>query len=292
MKRNTGFIIICLLLVIIASATTYIVAKDKFTTVSKENEKEKRKENEEEKRNENIDSSLINKLLDSLIISENGNSKSLYFDNKVVVTDYNNPDLILFGVKSYLKDNNINYLANITPPGDMSEIIYEINKDNLSNYMNNKFNNDIKYDLTISKDEYDGYKLENTIDLFSSKDKWILANISKSGGRNYIDHKLIKYETDENFLSIYTNLVSCISSGAHNVCKTTLDSYISENVILDCSYNDEGILETCPLKEEAVFLESMGKHTLNNLSSKLKTYRITFKKSNNNYYWYSTEVVE
>jgi len=284
--------IITILLIIIASGATYLLMQDNNEKNNIQNnipdnqEKDNDKTNNEDK----IDINIVKELHNSLLTESH--THGLYPLNKVTINDANDKDLIIFNIKNYLIENNINYLKNnIENNPEDYVMLYEINKTNFNDYMHKKYNTKTNYDLPIAADNDEGYNFENTIELFSKDNQWTLMNIPKSGGNNYIEHKLLNYKAEGNELYIFDKMIACSESAGSSICSSIIaDS--NEGLVIDCSSDSEGNLSaSCPLKNDYT-LAGLASYGLNQLSGKLNTYKHTFKKNNEGYYWYSTEVVE
>ena len=232
---------------------------------------------------EGITTGTITQLHNSLIVK---NIIGPYFTKKVTINDTNNKDLIIYNIHKYLTENNINYKKNIDIMGETTTLLYEINKTTFNNYMKQKYNTSNKYDLPINTNQ--GYNFENTIELFSDNNNWVLKDIPKSGSNVYLKNKLVFYEYNDNEMHIYDKVAFCESDGSLSVCHTSITPNINNDVGIYCSYDNNGnITGECPVN--STNLSDMANYSLQNLIANLPTYKHTFKKIGNNWYWYSSE---
>ncbi len=286
MKKSIPYIIIFVLLLVVAGEAVYIYLdkKDDNNIVDKTEKEEPKKDIEK------IDEELINKLFNSLVVSDK--SLGLYSDSKLSINDIDGVNLILFGVKSYLDDKKIDYMANAESPGnyyagEVSKILYEFKKDDFNKYMSEKFHTNNTYDLPICTESKENfldckagvYGLEGLIDLVSFKDEWVIAIVAREGETTKLSQKLVKYEIDDDDnIYIYTEIANCYWSAGYSVCFSDIadkDKLIECNDTSNCFFDENNY-------EEYIY---------DKFENKLQTYKHTFKKVNNDYYWYSTEIV-
>ena len=299
-EKYIYLVIILILIVIVACSITYAVTISNNDNNKNNNESsnEQIDDNESNNKNENNDNEniddkkiseeTINELFNSLITEDH--TFGLYFNNKVTSRTANNENFIMFNLKNYLLENNIDYECHGICDEAYKET-YRVNKDILNNYIREKYNTNMNYNLEISQDEYDGINFEGTLELFSEENNWVIVNLAKSGRETYIDHKLVRYEIEGSNLYLYTNLINCTSDGGSSTCHSVITDVFSDNQVINCSWDLEGNRVTeCPLEGEFT-LEDMANYALDNMSDELQTFKHTFIKENDNYYWYSTEIV-
>lgn len=274
-EKLKDFIILILSAIIVALIgiriyETYI-RKDKPKENKNTVEKTTKKANDKNKDDE------INKLHNNLITSNK--DYGMYFINKVDSEKTDDINFIKFNVYNYVLENNIDYKMPEAGVEISEENTYFISKDTINNYINSKYNNDLKYNTILSDDVSNGYNIVGIYQLVSTTDKWGIMSVAKSGGESYIKAKMIKNEKDGDYLYIYDNAVVCYKYGDYPTCAKAIDD--NENVF-NCE--EDG---SCP--EE---ISEVANYALEKISD-LNTFKHTFKKgTDNNYYYLSTEIIE
>ena len=226
----------------------------------------------------------IQNLLDELI--SNDKEIGLYADSKIS-SEEASKEFISFNIYNYIQENNID----VVPGAELSDGL-KISKENINKYINDKYNTNIKYDLPVSKDQFDAIGEIGCMSIYSfDENNWSVMTLGKTCGKNNISHKLIKYEEDGENLYIYTYLVDCYTELQFTTCNKE-PNINSENPIFVCSAEDENN-ENCPSDlnySNNKELEEYAKYTLENLTNSLNTYKHTFKKVDDKYYWQSSEL--
>lgn len=241
-----------------------------------------------------VDFTYITELHDSLIVDDEA---GMYLKNKISIDEYNNEELIRYGLAKYIQDKNIKLVHDENNLYDEmgAYVLAEISKTEFNNYMHEKFNTDVNYDLTLTAELNDGsyYYLTNNNSFISDKDKWTIVYPPAGGNSPHFEKKLENYEAYENYIYIYDKAVYCWSSAGALGCHSLINHEIDFDVI-DCSQDEDGnTISSCPLDEEYPSLEELSEYAFNNLSDKLNTFKHTFKKgTDGKYYWYSSEMVK
>lgn len=281
-KDNYWIVTVIVLAMIILGMGGYIT----YDKVIKPSEPEKVVESESESIKETLDDNTINTLLNMLILD---GEISLY-GNEKINSEENNKDFITYNLFSYMKDNNIKY--NLPYGGGLDDGHMNISKEEVSNYIKKKYNTTTKYDLPVYKDA-DDYVGGLAGDRFYSYDEenWALTGLALGSDINNINHKVVNYEVMGDNVVLYTNVAMC-QGFFHGV-------YCSNDVVDDqekqlflCDYEDETKSNNCPdaLKGSELQIKEYTNYVLNNMSDKLRTYKVTYKKVDGNYYFVSSEI--
>jgi len=296
------FSIICVLVAVISGYVTYSILEEKYNN----DESVDVGTNNSESINGSkidVDFTYITELHDSLVID---NVYGFYYAKKISITDNNESDLIGYGLSKYIEDNNIKlgsgekyFEDNVVEEFD-GVVLAKISKTDFNNYMHEKFNTDVNYDLPLSYgigghygfeffDRYDGYGNGFT----STENNWEVYYFGMGGSEQYLKNKIINYEAYENYIYIYDKMVYCSAYTAYSGCQSLINGLHFD--VIDCSQFDEdgNTISSCPLDEEYPSLEELSEYAFNNLNDKLNTFKHTFKKgTDGKYYWYSSEMVK
>lgn len=284
-KKSTGLIIV--LIIIILCLVGFIIY-DKVL-----NNKPVPVENESVENSAKIEditnSELADELHDMLTVEDDA---GLYYKEKVTTDKTDDSRFIAFALASYIDEYDVKLQNNICgAPSD--DINTYISKDDLNNYINNTFNNTLKYDLPLfDESNPDGniYKLYDMYTFESYEGKWAVTCNGDMTGE--VDSKLIKAEKDGDYIYIYDNAVVCSTNGAGYSC----NKYIGDTEsILNCDLCTENNSDCkhddiCPNRTSDDYEETMAEYMLDNESDKLATFKHTFKESNGKYYLISSEV--
>ena len=227
----------------------------------------------------------VNALVDSLVTSDHefGLYSSEALNNETASNAF-----LAFNIQSYILDNNIDLKNEIKGCGASAEegTYYKISKSSINEYINKKYNTTIKYDYKESN-KTPVTNLTGTFELYSyDENNWAVVCVSKGGAGSYIGQKLDKYEEDGDNLYIYTKVVSC-SGELGASCQTEISNEM-KGLLFYCSTDPENS-ENCP-NIEAKETKDYADYAIENMYDKLHTYKHTFKKVDDKYYWQSSEL--
>ena len=160
------------------------------------------------------------------------------------------------------------------------------------NYINEKYNTTIKYDLPVANSERDIIGEIGCISIYSlDSENWSAVLVGKSCGSDNLADKYINKEETKDELIVYTNVVGCYSEAQAIDCRKGIDINSEEKLFL-CN-SESGYSENCPDSldySKGLSLDEYVDYVLNNMSDKLRTYKITYKKVDGNYYFVSSEI--
>lgn len=279
-KNNKGLILLVIILIISVIGLAGYIVYDKVISKESDNKEEVTKVEEKEEIKDITNTELAKGLHSTLITKDK--ASGLYFENKVTSLEVSNADLIVFNIKNYLTDNNINLgeSEQIKCAGDGFETIdecgsHKINKSDITTYMQNKYNNNIKYEL--SKDLNKFYELYGTYVVVSNDETYEIMADSSASGFFFIKSKLVKAEQDDEYVYIYDKAVFCTAGAG---------SFYFYNMMHDGLYSSTE-------EDSLLSIEEKAEDILNNLSDKLDTFKHTFKKDSDGiYYWVSSEMLK
>lgn len=281
-KDNYWIVTVIVLAAIILGIGGYF-AYDKVSTPkpveSESEESESVKEN-----TETVTDEELNKLVDGLI--SNDKTISLYGDVKINAEE-SGKDFILFNVFEYMKENNIE-----PSPGINANDGTKISKEEISKYINKKYNTNIKYDLPSATSESDVVGEIGCISIFSlDAENWSAVLVGKTCGSDNLSHKLVNKEETNDELVLYTNVAGCYTELQSVECRKGISINTGEKLFL-CNSERE-YSENCPDEvsyDKNLSLEEYTNYIINNMSDKLRTYKVTFKKVDGKYYFVSSEI--
>ena len=226
----------------------------------------------------------LNNLVASLISSDK--QISLYGDKKVS-SEVSGNEFILYNIYNYMNENNIKPTSGINP-GDGTKI----SKEEINKYINEKYNTTIKYDLPVASSESDVIGEIGCLSIYSLDDEnYSALLVGKSCGSDNLANKLVNKEETKDELVIYTNVVGCYSEAQAIDCRKGIDINSEEKLFI-CNSESE-YNENCPESldySKGLSLDEYSNYVLNNMSDKLRTYKITYKKVDGNYYFVSSEI--
>lgn len=293
-KQKDNKVVIILLLIIILGLAGFIMY-DKYSS-NKAPDKENKEAEVKEEVKDITNSSLASTLENSVKTSDN--TRGLYYKNKITATDYNNPYLIMFGIKKYLLGNNITNIRSKLAGVEISdETTYKISKKTISEYMNKIFNTSGFYDLPLTTSMDDTYYFEDIVEFASLENEWGLVSVAKGGGIDYVHSELLKAEQIGDYVYIYDKMIE-IGSGSdmYGVSYTLDNTYNDEYQCFSVDYGEQRDYPLCPVtineSNSDNYNELLSSELFKQLNDKLNTFKHTFKKSSDgNYYWVSSEVV-
>lgn len=288
-------IIVILLAVILGLVGMKFINKDEFIKTNKKVTKEKTKEELKDITNDEIVLTLEKNLI------SNDGEKGLYFNKKITSNEYNNIDLIMFNIKKYSEENNLE--KDQKEFDSVFNSVYKINKNALKTYIQKKYNTNYDYGFNHSINEMTSTASTdltiNNVGLttITNDDNYYIGVVGKDYGIDYIKTKLVKAvkDTNSNTIYIYNKAVFCLSEAGSSECQKSISDTYNTDVVLDCNVDENGNLsESCPsvidINAEG-FINRMADYTLENLSDELYTFKHTFKKyDDGNYYWVSSEI--
>ncbi len=282
-KKNNTFskVVIFLLIMIIIGMGYYILYEKVLINLEKPQKKFTNKDG--------VSAELIQKLHSELISSDN--SIGLYFKDKIDAEKEDDFRFISFNVKNYILDNSIKISTYSCGTNVNVETTYEISKDDIRKYINEKYNNNVNYNLPVNKKVEEENKFYNNYNLLSLENDYGIICTSADKKSQYVLSEITAVEEKDEFVYISDTSVICYDSDGLTYCVKQMDDTYDE-AIFDCSnYGDNSINKNCPKNSDNVTKE-MAEYSLSNLSKKLNIYKHTFKKHNNEYYYVSSEVIE
>ncbi len=300
MKKTSLYIIITILLMAIASGTTYIILNNNYEKNNKnikESDKENNNKEQDNQPTENIKPETITlkeeELKKYLSYIPNGD----YLNNNEFITgaynqsniNLNNINKNLFLAKAIkLNDENYNYESNqeIKMNSDIMCEAVECVGDNATTknyypltFINSKLKEMYNYELT---DLQNAATYEDTLNIGGMCYYYDNGNFIKCGGGNStISTKaslLDSYEATSDELIIYEYAANFYLNNDPNG---------SSLWILEDYYNNHKI----EIKDKNIDSSYANKY-LEKYKNDFKKYKHTFKKNSLGYYWYSTEVVD
>ena len=215
----------------------------------------------------------------------------LYYNSKITSEKKDDFRFIKYSVKKYIEDNNIDITTKTCSDEITSDTTTNINKERINEYISGKYYANLKYDLPVSNKITNDNNFIGTYNLLSSKDNWSIVCTSRGAIEEYVENKIVKAEKDDNYIYIYDKAVICKNEGGMAYCVTAADEE-ADNAIVDCSnYGDNSINEKCPAKDsEESYAKVLSEYAIKNYEKKLSTYKHTFKKIDDEYYWISSEI--
>lgn len=281
-KDNYWIVTVIVLAAIILGIGGYF-AYDKVST-PKPVESESKESESVKENTETVTDEELNKLFDGLISSNK--AISLYGDVKINAEE-SGKDFILFNVFEYMKENNIE-----PSPGINANDGTKISKEEINKYINEKYNTNIKYDLPSATSESDVVGEIGCISIFSlDAENWSAVLVGKTCGNDNLSHKLVNKEETNDELVLYTNVAGCYTELQSVECRKGISINTGEKLFL-CNSERE-YSENCPDEvsyDKNLSLEEYTNYIINNMSDKLRTYKVTFKKVDGKYYFVSSEI--
>ena len=283
-KGNTWLIV--LLFLIILGLIGYI-AYDKVLTAS-QNET-KRSGNVVEKKDITTQTKATT-LHNTLITGEHYyDNTGLYYKEKITPNKGDDERFIRFALASYFNEKGINFPNKVCgEPSDETGVF--VTKDEFNNYVNQKYNTTIKYDLPVKNDSY----YLNSFNYFMSHEsKWAIY----CNGTEYdqVYSEMTKAEQEGDYIYIYDTATFCGTNDLFYRCYPYINDHVNnteENPLITCSKcTDSNCIndEACPTGDN-YNLEDVANILLEKNPEKLLKYKHTFKKQDGNYYWVSSEV--
>lgn len=237
-----------------------------------------------------ITNSDIAKTLEETLILKD-RSTGLYNKENVSSEKTDDINFIRFALASYVEANNIKLESNICGAPSEETNTY-VSKDDLNAYINKTFNNSLKYDLPVfNGEDAKIYYFANHYTFESYEGKWA---ITCNGENDYkVYSKLTKAEEDGDYIYIYDIATNCSNFNGRNFCTNYINP--DSETIVNCDYCTENNSDCkhddiCPNKTSDDYLVDVANDLLTNHADKLVTFKHTFKKSDNNYFYVSTEV--
>lgn len=281
-KDNYWIVTVIVLAAIILGMGGYI-AYDKVAT-PKPVESESVESESAKESSKTVTDEVLNNLIAGLVSSDKG--VSLYGDVKINAEE-SGKDFILFNVYEYMKKNNIEPAPGINPSDGT-----KISKEKINKYINEKYNTTIKYDLPAATNESDVVGEIGCISIFSlDAENWSAVSVGKTCGNDNLSHKLVNKEETNDELVLYTNVAGCYTELQSVECRKGISINTGEKLFL-CNSESE-YSENCPDEvsyDKNLSLEEYTNYVLSNMSDKLRTYKVVFKKADGNYYFVSSEI--
>ena len=282
-KKDNYWIVTVIVLAMIILGMGGYVTYDKVVK-PEQKEKEPVESQSEEESFATITDEELNNLMGGLITSDK--ELSLYGDKKVSSEESGN-EFILYNVYNYMNENNIK-----PTPGSEPSHGTKVSKEAINKYINEKYNTTIKYDLPLASDVHDPIGEIGCLSIYSlDAENYSLVYIGKTCGDNHIVNKLVDKEETKDELIVYSNVVGCYSELQSVDCRKGIDINSPEQ-LFSCSYESE-YNENCPESldySKGLSLDEYADYVLNNMSDKLRTYKVTYKKVDGNYYFVSSEI--
>lgn len=275
-KSSKGLTILIIILII------YVIGLGGYIVYDKVLNKNKQTANNSNipsttKKIENYDEN-IKKLENELIT--NDKSMGLYFDKKVSIEDSSNADFIIYNLKKYLLENNINYTNSDykcgSPTGDDNYYSYdtlqEVKKDDLNEFIKNKYNSKKNYILNSQNELFDFNSASDMV--LVTNDNYRIICEARSGSIKTFYNSLTNYEKKQNEIIIYDKVILCETNGGAISCKS------NNNEKFSCSYDNDD----CTNLDQKIL-------KLFEEDNEIQRYKHIFKIFNGNYYWYSSEPI-
>lgn len=243
-------------------------------------------QNELEDVQNNIGSSISEndkiKLFNSLLTPSE--EYGLYFTKDVTIEKIDDSDLLKYALEKYVVDNKMKmdntidcFIGNGSCVEEEVAKYESASKTQVDNYISKLFNTTRQFNSESGS--INGY----TTGMYaydSAKKTYYFGQKASSGGWGEYNHKLVKAEEDSNNVYVYTKFF--YKSCAEAYC----DSKTGKLMYLNFPTNE------IPL-DKAFYLGNKDDNFIfENYSDKMNTYKHTFKKTNGNYYWRSSEIVK
>lgn len=290
-KKKGKTWLLVLMLIIILGLASYIMYDKVFMNTAKNIESKMINNNEDEK-DDITNTDLAIDLHKSLITKDN--LSGLFYKDKITPDKTDDERFIRFNLAAYIYEKRIFFTGNnCGAPSDTTNEYY-ISKDELNAFINEKYNNNLKYDLPAynASDEKTVHKLYDNFTFENYNGKWAITCNGENSTN--VQSKMTKAEQDGEYIYIYDKAVKCETNQmAAYYCDKYLDDD-SDNEIMRCDIcdgNDSSCKNDalCP-KETDHRINKMGAALLTQDPDSLATFKHTFKQVDGEYYWISTEV--
>lgn len=290
MKNNKNLIIIILVCLVLGLGGFIVCdkfinqneVKDEVENNKVESNVDNNNEEDVDKDEENIDLTneeiFMKELEEKLVTSDN--TISLYYDG-LSIEDVSSENFIAFNIRQYMLDNDVEHPGKCGP--DITEEYASIlKKDVINKYIQNKYNVSKNYSLKNDANNY--IFLSGNEEFISLEDKYVVGCLARSGDYSYMASKAIRYEEENEYVYFYNKAVFCGSDVEAMLCDINPNDDNAEDNIFWCYGDCEkyGILD----------FKTLTNYVLNKYYDELNTYKHTFKKSGNEYYWVKTEIVK
>ena len=251
----------------------------------------------------------VGDLYDSLVTKTR--DYGFYYSKNVTIDTIDNMDFLRYVLENYVIENDITiseknnlecvYNSDIKETESCkSYSVIAIDKTKVDQYIVDHFNTERDFTPEKGESEYAiGYIPINGLNqafLYDfTKNCYYVGYINRYNEQNYIYTKFVKQETDsDNSIIIYNKAVICNLSSINDLyCLRHIDDKkIAANIVFEhINSEDLNALKDISFK----YKESDRFNTINSdyvfSTYKLQTFKHTFKKIDNKYYWYSTELV-
>lgn len=303
-KNSKGLIVLIVILIILLLALISYICYDKFVP------KEDSTNNETTSKNElkTVTNNYILENLEEELI-DYSEAYGLYFKDKI---DLNSPEILKLSLLKYSEETNTSFdyfivkdvegnvvyeLRNGQENLDVSDSRKGIEATELNSYMQEVYNTDKKFQDTWEKNQnrwvFSGIKC---FYYDSRSDAYYPGLNPASGSPSYITTKIVEGKEDNDYIYLYNKALWC-SMGILPFCQKAGDySYkdVQDNPNLGYILNYSELEKETKFKDEYGDLsdEKVSESVFQEHYDELYTYKHTFKKENNNYYYVSSEVVE
>ena len=301
-KTNNNTILIIVMGLIIIALSGYIIYGK-----TKSNEP-----NIPDKKEEEYKSTITKEKVEELNNSLMTPSKEygLYFDKSVTIDNIDDDSFLEYVLENYVKENNITLNPNVSCLiedycHDEVKNLTPISKSLIDNYIKTKFNTNREFTpkKIFDKNNYPNIANGNlngyiTGEYYYDMEKQVyyFGTVPKTGDKASYNNKLVNYSEDENNVYIYDKYLYCFESGASDyayVCNSTPGNYDENNALLVIKVDETSEYLKCTgSSNSGVDCTLDYEKVMNDNDSKLNTYKHTFKKDGNNYYWVSSEIVK
>ena len=218
-----------------------------------------------------------------------------YYNSGIEISDISSERMMKYALSEYILNNNIEVKGDLScfinpdtktfKSGDMKnpecKNISIIKKEDIDKLIKVKFNSERVFD---SPNEYGHLALDGNMGyIYDGKGNFYVGNMVVSTNNQSLFTKFVKAEKDDENLYIYDKAFVCSSlTSGKAECKK---GYEDEEIIFSKDYNP-----TEALISEVTNDEYNLEFIINSYDSLINTYKHTFKKRGNNYYWISSVV--
>lgn len=298
-KSNKRLIIVVIILTVLLLGAVSYICYDKFM------KKEPTVEVNLPKHETTVTDDKVKELYDRLLTKDK--STGLYLKNNVTIENIPEHELLDYILTSYYFDNELKQYDLLEDkgydyPSDMISGIIKyapntakISSDELANYIKLNFNIDRTLTLPVKDNEPDEYTTHSLLNgigvVYDKTSKTYIFYCQHRGGESYKgEHKMLRYEQDEDNIYIYDKVVFCVYFEIGRSCTTSIDTKFGESTVASVLGAEEyQQITPSNINEKDV----NPTYILENMDDKLNTYKHTFKKAaDGQYYWYSAELVK